>query len=520
VSILPFLAVAFGGAAATLLARRWPVASAVIGAAALLAALFAAASIAPGQELAVAGGTIVGSAYGRLFLLLGAGTGLILVVAARIALGSSWPANLPGALLASLGAAGLALAVRDATTAVAATIAGGLAGVIVTLAGPPRPRDVAVAARELRAIAVAGSLVILATAWVARPLGILAQEPAVFGLAYLAVAVGVAMRFGAIPFHLWAARVADAAPEIALPLLMAWGPAALAIVAIAWVDGSIAPVLPVAGQLPVERAAVIIVGVASLTLGAVAAWIQDDLEHVVGYSIVQDAGVVILALAALDPSVWAPSRTWLLSLLVARTAFAAWTMAVHARFGTRRVPELAGWARRSPVLSAALLAIAVASVGWPGLAAFEARASVIDLATDDPIRGLLLASVFLPLLYYGRLFLVGFGRHSSATANAVGDRPRRPSEPARRRVPSGPLRSPWSWRTWRSWDEATQSVRWMRPLRPLPGMTGAAFDLNRALLVALLILILAGTSVGVAAGGFGLPAAAAEPAPQLPGRGE
>jgi formate hydrogenlyase subunit 3/multisubunit Na+/H+ antiporter MnhD subunit len=328
------------------------------------------------------------------------------------------------------------------------------------------------------------------------------------------------MRFGAIPFHLWAARVADAAPEIALPVLMAWGPATLAIVAIAWVDGSIAPVLPVAGQLPVERAAVIIVGVASLTLGAVAAWVQDDLEHVVGYSIVQDAGVVILALAALDPSVWAPSRTWLLSLLVARTAFAAWTMAVHARFGTRRVPELAGWARRSPVLSAALLAIAVASVGWPGLAAFEARASVIDLATDDPIRGLLLASVFLPLLYYGRLFLVGFGRHSSATANAVGDRPRRPSEPARRRVPSGPLRSPWSWRTWRSWDEATQSVRWMRPLRPLPGMTGAAFDLNRALLVALLILILAGTSVGVAAGGFGLPAAAAEPAPQLPGRGE
>jgi hypothetical protein len=51
-------------------------------------------------------------------------------------------------------------------------------------------------------------------------------------------------------------------------------------------------------------------------------------------------------------------------------------------------------------------------------------------------------------------------------------------------------------------------------------MTGAALDLNRALLVALLVLILAGTSVGVAAGGFGLPAAAAEPAPQLPGRGE
>jgi formate hydrogenlyase subunit 3/multisubunit Na+/H+ antiporter MnhD subunit len=520
VSILPFLAVAFGGAAATLLARRWPVASAAIGAAALVAALVAAASIVPGQELTVGGGEIVGSAFGRLFLLLGSGTGLVLVVATRLALGSGWPANLPGALLAGLGAAGLALAVRDATTAVAATIAGGLAGVIVTLAEPPRPRDVAVAARELRAIAVAGSLVILATAWFARPLGILAQEPAVFGLAYLAVAVGVAMRFGAIPFHLWAARVADAAPEIALPVVMAWGPAALAVVGIAWVDGSIAPVMPVAGQLPVERAAVIVVGVASLVLGAVAAWIQDDLEHVVGYSIVQDAGVVILALAALDPSVWAPSRTWILNLLVARTAFAAWTMAVHARFGTRRVPELAGWARRSPVLAVALLAIAVASVGWPGLAAFDARAAIFDLAADDPTRGILLAGAFLPLLYYGRLVAMGLGRHSAATAGAAGDRPRRPSEPARRRVPSGPLGSPWSLRTWRSWDTATQSVRWLRPLQPLPRAAGAALDLNRGLLVAALVLVLAGTSVGVAAGGFGVPAAAAEPAPQLPGRGE
>jgi hypothetical protein len=519
-SMLPFLAVALGGAAATLLARRWPDASATIGSAALVAALMAAVSIAPAQELAVAGGAIVGSAYARLFLLLGAGTGLIVVVAARIALGPGWPGNLPGALLAGLGAAGLALAVRDATTAVAATIAGGLAGVIVTLAGPPRPHDVAIAARELRAIAVAGSLVILATAWVARPLGVLAQEPAVFGLAYLAVAVGVAMRFGAIPFHLWAARVADAAPEIALPVLLAWGPAALAIVAIAWVDGSIAPVLPIAGQLPVERGAVVVIGVASLVLGAVAAWVQDDLEHVVGYAIVQDAGVVIMAFAALDPSVWAPSRTWLLNLLVARTAFAAWTMAVHARFGTRRVPELAGWARRSPVLGLALLAIAVASVGWPGLAAFEARASIIRLATDDPIRGLILASVFLPLLYYGRLLLMGLGRYAAASAGAAGDRPRRPSELVRRRMPSGPLASPWSWRTWRSWDAATQSVRWLRPLRPAPRVTGAALDLNRGLVVGLLVLVLAGTSVGIAAGGFGVPAAAAEPAPQLPRGGE
>ena len=46
-----------------------------------------------------------------------------------------------------------------------------------------------------------------------------------------------------------------------------------------------------------ERAIVIAIAVASIVLAAIAAFVQDDIEHVVGYSIVGDAGVVILALA-------------------------------------------------------------------------------------------------------------------------------------------------------------------------------------------------------------------------------
>ena len=74
---------------------------------------------------------------------------------------------------------------------------------------------------------VAGTLAIAATAWFGRDLSQLAAQPVVFGLAYLAFAVAVAIRFGAIPFHLWAARLADAVPETALPVLTALAPAAL-----------------------------------------------------------------------------------------------------------------------------------------------------------------------------------------------------------------------------------------------------------------------------------------------------
>src|SRR5439155_24457089 len=143
VSTLPLLALAFGGAAATLLARRWPDASTAIGLAGLVAAFVAASGIVPGDEIPIAGGALVGSAYARLFLQLGAGIGLVLTMAGRLALGPGWPAYLPGALLAGLGAACLGLTVRDTTTAIVATIGGGLAGWLLTAPAPASDRTVA-----------------------------------------------------------------------------------------------------------------------------------------------------------------------------------------------------------------------------------------------------------------------------------------------------------------------------------------------------------------------------------------
>jgi formate hydrogenlyase subunit 3/multisubunit Na+/H+ antiporter MnhD subunit len=489
VSVLPFLAIAFGGAAASLLLRRWVLASAIVGLVALLVATVAAATIRPDDGLIIAGGGLTGSAFGRLFLLLVTGAATVLVA---IALATGWTRNLPGALLAGLGGIALALSLPDPTMAALATLIGGLAGVLVTLPGTATPRGVAVAAREIRAIAVGGALVLLAMAWISRPLGALAQDTAVFGLAYLAVAVGMAMRFGAIPFHLWAARVAEAAPEVALPMLLAWGPAALAVVGLAWVDGSIAPVAPVTGQLPVERLIIVGIGVSCLVLGAIAAWVQEDLEHVVGYATVQDAGVVILAFAVLDPAVWAPSRTWILVMLAVRTAFAAWAVAVRARYRTRRISELRGWAFRSPLLVVALVAIGAASVGWPGLLAFDARATVINLALDGPVQGLVLVSVFLPLLYYGRLLAIGFTHATPEIAAIPDDRLRAPA-----RVPAGGA-------------------------RPASGLValGRLLAVNRGPLVASFVLLLAASAVTVAAGGFGFVGvtdAAVEAAPVVSG---
>ena len=241
-----------------------------------------------------------------------------------------------------------------------------------------------------------------------------------FGLAYLAFALAVAIRFGVIPFHIVVARLTDAVPETGLPVLIALGPASLAIVGIAWVDSSIAP-LPV--DVGSERAIVVAIAAASIILATFAAWIQDDLEHVVGYSIVGDAGVVMLALAALDPAAWTPGRIWILAFVVSRSAFAAWAAVVRDSFGTSRLPDLRGWAIRSPLLAVGLVTIVVASIGLPAFAAFEARSELVDLALDGPLQVVVLIATIAPILYYVRVLGIGLRRLDVQSAPAVDWRP-------------------------------------------------------------------------------------------------
>ncbi len=449
------------------------------------------------------GAELIGSAYLRLFVLFGSIVALLLAI---LGLATTSHRYTPGVLLGGIGAAGLALAMPDARIAVIAATAGGLLGILVTIVPPATARGVVVAGRELRALAIAGVLAILAAAWIARPLEALAEEPAVFGLAYLGFAIAVAIRFGAIPFHFWAARLADAAPEVTLPMLMAWSPAAFAVVALAWADQSVAPlVLP----LGVERSLIVAVGVVSVILGSLAAWVQDDLEHVVGYTIIADAGIAILGLAALNPAAWEPARTWIIVFVMVRSAFAAWAVAVRGAFGTRRIAHLRGWVLRAPVLAISFGLIVVAAVSWPGLVAWESRATLIDLTLDGPFLVLVTAGVLLQLVVFGRLLYVGLSRPSEAVAGGLSERPVWPAS-----MPSRPMVGRTS--TERAVERTSHALRagidiaWVVP---------AAARENRTLIAAVLVLTLSGLSLGVASGGLGVPEAARAVPGQEPGPG-
>ncbi len=416
-SLVPFLLLTGVGAIVALMSRRAQGWSTGIGVLALAAAVVAAIAIRPGESIAFTGGGLATTEYLRLFLVLSSTVGLALAIIGGATGGHR---DAPAVTLGILATSALALSLPDARAAVLAATAGGAFGALLALVPGGGRVGATAGVRALRASVVAGTMAIAATAWIGRDLSELAAQPIVFGLAYLAFALAVAIRFGAIPAHTWAARLADAVPETSLPLVTAVAPAAFAIVALAWADASIAPLLVDLGAV---RAVVLLVAIASILLATFAAWIQDDIEHIVGYSIVGDAGVVLLAVAALDPDAWAPARTWILSLIVARSAFAGWAAATRATFGTGRVGDLRGWIFRSPLLGAVLAAVVLASIGLPGLAAAEARGDLVRLVLDGPLAVLVLAGTLGPLLYYGRLVAIGLDRPTSATVTRIPWRP-------------------------------------------------------------------------------------------------
>ncbi len=467
-SLLVFVIVTFAFAGLAIAVRGRTPAVTIIGPAGLLVALVAALAIDPDQVVRIGEAGVATSAYLRLFLVLGTLVGLALAVAGTAA---GTRRDAPAVTLAILGATGLTLGLVDVRAAVLAATAGGLFGVLVTLLPRGARVGATVGILEARAVVVSGALAIAATAWFGRDLSQLSAQPAVFGLAYLAFGVAVAIRFGEIPFHLWAARLSDVVPETSLPVLTALAPASLALVALAWVDAAVAPL---AVDLGPERAIVLAIALASIVLAGVAAIVQEDIEHVLGYSIVGDAGVVILALAALDPAALAPARIWILGFVLARSAFAAWVAGIRAGFWTGRVADLRGWALRSPILAVALILTVIASVGFPGLAIFEARASLVDLSIDPRLTLPVLVATLLPLGYYGRLLVIGVSR------------PDRALEPAD------------VWRPRLTRPDITAVQNWLR----------LTWDVNRAFSTATIAALLAVLAVATSAGAFDAASAA------------
>jgi NADH:ubiquinone oxidoreductase subunit 2 (subunit N) len=447
--------------------------------------VLAIALVMPPEESALIGGVVlVGTPLVRGMAVAWSAS---LAVLSMLELGTGGRPTVVGPSLIGLAVACVAIATADPATSVAALAAGSVAGVLVPglygwLDDSSAASRLSTTSRGAQAILGSGLLALVVIAWgasAAGPLGgvgIIAESPdarLALGLALVAMVLAVAIRTGLIPFHVWAARFMEGVSPLAIPAAFTWGSTAFVLVTLEWSQVALGP--DAAGD--VERVLIIGLGLASVILGGLAAMLHDDIEHVLGYSILADTGVALLAFASLEPAAAASARDWLVASAMVKTALAAWAAVVRATYGGHRLAELAGWARHSPALGFAFAVILVAAVGVPGMALFGARSTLITGALGG-LGGLLtLVVAAIPAIYLGRIGLAGVA--PIATAVGVG--------------PSG--RPRWTGGRAAGWSVGPLA----QTLRAVP----AEIRANRAPLMALGVVILALMALVTAMGGAG-----------------
>jgi NADH:ubiquinone oxidoreductase subunit 2 (subunit N) len=359
-----------------------------------------------------------GSQYAGLFLAVATGSSLLLCV---LALGAGWPDELAPAALASFAGLAVAITAADSGVALAAGAAAATAGALVIVRAAPDSVGVDGGLAEIRTIGLVAASFLFAGIAVLRPPWSGGSDSPVMVLAFLGIALALAVRSGAVPFHIPASHLGQTGMPFAPALILVWIPAGLGILALSW---SAVVFRNGSDWLNATVLLVQVVAIATLVLGGLAAIVHDELDEVVAYSIVADSGFVLLALAARSDAAAEPARLWLLVFVVAKTGLVGWAAAVGRAFGTNNLADLRGWLRRTPLLGVALVVILIATVGWPGGAVFEARASLVRLALPGTMQLLFFASILLTIAYAGRILIIGAFRPGADVAAARSERPR------------------------------------------------------------------------------------------------
>lgn len=461
----------------------------VIGLAGSLAALGIALAMPPEESVVIGGVELVGTPLVRAMAVAWSAS---LAVLTLLELGVGGRPTVVGPSLIGLAVASVALASSDPAVSAAALAAGGVVGVLVPglygwLDGPASSARLPTTSRGALAILGSGLLALVVIAWGASPAGpieagIISEDPKArltLGLALVTIVAAVALRTGMIPFHVWAAKFMEGVSPLAIPGAFTWGSAAFVLAALAWSQVTLGP----AAAGDVERVLIIALGLVSVILGGLAAMFHDDIEHVLGYSILADAGVAVLAFASLEPAAAAAARDWLVASATVKTALAAWAAIIRSTYGGHRLADLDGWGRHSPVLGVAFAVILVAAIGVPGMALFDARATLITGALGDLGGALTIVVALMPAIYLGRIAVAG----AAPVAIAV------------RAGPSG--RPRWTRGRAAGWSGGTlsQTVRAMQTMRAVPAEVRA----NRAPLMAVGVLALAAMALVTAMGGAG-----------------
>ncbi len=224
--------------------------------------------------------------------------------------------------------------------------------------------------------------------------------PALLALAF--VIVGVAFKFGAVPFHMWLPDVYQGAPA-PVTLLIGSVPK-LASFALVW------RVL-VEGLGPMHeggwRDMFIVLCVLSLVVGNVVAIAQTNLKRMLAYSTISHVGFILMGfIAGTENGLSAALFYTFTYVLMATAAFGMIILLSRRGFEAERIEDFKGLNARSPWFALVMLMIMFSLAGVPPFVGFYAKLVVLESALDAGLVWLAAVGVLFAVIgayYYIRV---------------------------------------------------------------------------------------------------------------------
>ena len=264
--------------------------------------------------------------------------------------------------------------------------------------------------------ALCGVLLLVGTAAVVLATGATGYEAVAAGLAdtpvplaavgVLDVLIGVLFKVGAVPAHFW---VPDAVAGTTTAV-------AALVTTVPKLGGVVAVQRLAAGpfeQAPVDVALVLaVVATASMTLGNLAAFRQDDVHRLLAYSSISQVGYLLVITAAAPASALAGPALVVYLLGYAVTNVGAFAV-VAARPQARSLSQWAGSARQNPWLAGALVVHLLGLVGTPPTVVFVGKLLAFGAAADAGLVWLVVVAALntvASLYYYLRWLGPVYGR--------------------------------------------------------------------------------------------------------------
>lgn len=223
-----------------------------------------------------------------------------------------------------------------------------------------------------------------------------------FGIVFLVI--GIAFKFGAVPFHMWLPDVYHGAPT-AMTLFLAAAPkiAAFAMIIRLLAEGLI-------DLQHYWQDMLVMLAVLSMILGNVVAIAQSNLKRMLAYSTISHVGFLLMGVLSGTAEGFAASMFYtLVYALMTLGAFGMILLLSRQGYEAENIDDFKGLSDRQPWFALMMLILMFSMAGIPPLAGFYAKLTVIKAVIDVDLLLVAMVAVVTSVIgafYYLRVIKV------------------------------------------------------------------------------------------------------------------